>query len=112
MFHKFPWRDLADGFTTGLPQELEPEAYLRVLRRVRGPRTPRRTPIFEVAAGYSKYPGLEPLSTQQLYNPIYGNSANDEVRGGPHGYLKHDATTVCVQWFNAMTRCTNPKDLP
>jgi hypothetical protein len=53
MFHELASRDREDGRATGQPQGVEPEAYLKVRRRARHPRTPGRTARSAVAAGYS-----------------------------------------------------------
>jgi hypothetical protein len=53
IMHETPSRDPGDGWATGQPQGLGPEAYLSVRRKVRDPRTPGRTTISAVAAGGS-----------------------------------------------------------
>ena len=53
MFHELSSRDREDGRATWQPQGLEPEPYLNIRRRGRGPRTPGRTPISAVAVDHS-----------------------------------------------------------
>jgi len=53
IFHELSSRDREDGLATWQPQGPEPEAYLTVRRRVRGPRMTGRTPSSAVAVDHS-----------------------------------------------------------